>query len=287
MKQTRAGFLAALFLLLFFPRISPAASPGAGVPYFPVDPEFKPQSGTYFYTVGFNDMDIGTASIAVATDKDLYKVQINARTIGMVDRIYQLRYRGESVMDTDPLSPLILKVQQDVRSKEKVTSVHFQQGGAIRAVETKSEDGEPIDYTVRKVQTDKFTLDPFSATYLVRGLDWEIGTEKVFDVYPGKNQYELRLKCIGKETLTLAGGKRDAWVIVPRVTNLDPEKRAEAAKKKPADVRIYVSADGLRDVLKVEAHHTLGQFMARLDRFEPAVREKEVTSPKIPIREAE
>ncbi len=285
MKHTRTGLLAAFFLLLLAPTTSPGATPGAVPSIFPVGPEFRPRSGTYFYTVGFNDMGIGTASIAVTAEKDTYKVQVDARTIGMVDRIYRLRYRGEAVMDTDPLSSLALKVQQNVRSNEKTTSIRFQQGGAIRTVETKSRGGDPVDYAVRTVQTDKFTLDPFSATYLVRGLDWQIGSEKVFDVYPGKNQYELRLKCIGKETLAFAGEKRDAWVIVPKVTNLDPEKRAEAAKKKSADIRIYVSVDNSRDVLKVEAHHTLGQFMAKLDRFEPAAGSNEDASVKTPVKE--
>jgi hypothetical protein len=287
MKQARAGLSASFFILIMLltPEASPGATPGSIISPLPVDPEFKPRSGTYYYTVGYNDMNIGTASIAIENEKDFYKVQVNARTIGMVDHIYHLRYRGEAVMDTDPLSSLILKVQQDVRSNEKVTSVHFQPDGAINTVETKSKDGDPVDHTIRNVQTDKFTLDPFSATYLVRGLDWEVGTEKVFDVYPGKHQYELRLKCIGKESLIFAGEKRDAWVIVPKAINLDPEKRADAAKKKPADIKIYVSADGLRDVLKVEAHHTLGQFLARLDRFEPAAQTREDSIKKIPIRE--
>lgn len=58
-------------------------------------------------------------------------------------------------------------------------------------------------------------------------------------------------------------------MIVPKVANLDPAKRAEALKK-PAIMKIYVSADDLKDVLKIEASHTMGAFRVLLDRFDPS-----------------
>ena len=206
-------------------------------------------------------------------------MQVNAQSVGMVDSLYRLRYRGESTYGTDPLSPVETKMQQEVRSTEKDTTIKFQDNGAIRAVEKKSENGNKVKYDVRKVQTDRFTIDPFSATYLVRGLDWKVGVEKVFDVYPGKYQYELRLKCDSLVTININGEKRKAWVIIPKVTNLDPEKRAEALKKKPMSTKIYVSADELKDVLKIEASHALGNFRVLMVRFDPAVVQSKEVAP--------
>jgi hypothetical protein len=297
MSYFRTVLITAFFLITCTVFLNQDPALGATVAVYarplPVDPEFKPRSGIYYYTVAFNEVRIGTASMAIDNGSDQYKVQVHAQTTGMVDHIYRLRYQGEAIMGIDPVSPLTIKMQQDVRSTEKITSISFQNNGAIKTTETESKNGNTADYTVRNVQTEKFTVDPFSASYLVRGLDWEVGTEKVFNVYPGKYQYELKLKCIGRETIDIAGEKRDAWVIVPQVTNLDPEKRAEAAKKKQANIKIYVSADGLRDVLKIEASHTLGQFLARLDRFEPAPNPPKVVentpnkAPSIPIKTAD
>jgi hypothetical protein len=291
MRYYRTVATAIILIMVFLNQDAAAdATMAENAQSFTIDPEFKPRSGIYYYTVAFNEVRIGTANIVIDRENDQYKVQVNAQTTGMADRIYRLRYRGEALMGTDPISPLKIKIQQEVRSTEKVTSISFLDSGAIKTIETKSKDGDAVDYTVRNVQPDKFTVDPFSASYLVRGLDWEVGMEKVFDVYPGKYQYELRLSCIGREILDIAGEKRAAWVIVPRVTNLDPEKRAESAKKKLPSVKIYISADGLRDVLKIEASHTLGQFLARLDRFEPAPQPREETTPNnapiVPIKTA-
>jgi hypothetical protein len=245
----------------------------------PIDPDFKPRLGKYYYNVSFNNVNIGNANIIIDRDGDLYKVQVNAQSVGMVDSLYRLRYRGESTYGTDPLSPVETKMQQEVRSTEKDTTIKFQDNGAIRAVEKKSENGNKVKYDVRKVQTDRFTIDPFSATYLVRGLDWKVGVEKVFDVYPGKYQYELRLKCDSLVTININGEKRKAWVIIPKVTNLDPEKRAEALKKKPMSTKIYVSADELKDVLKIEASHALGNFRVLMVRFDPAVVQSKEVAP--------
>jgi hypothetical protein len=244
-----------------------------------VDSDFKPRLGKYYYNVNFNNVNIGNATIIIDRDGDLYKVQVNAQSVGMVDSLYKLRYKGEATMGTDPLSSVEMKTQQEVRSKEKDLTIKFQDNGSIRTVEKKSENGNTATYDVRKVQTDRFTIDPFTATYLVRGLDWKVGAEKVFDVYPGKYQYELRLKCESLATIDINGEKRKAWVIIPKVTHLDPQKRAEALKKKPMSSKIYVSADELKDVLKFEASHTLGYFRVLMIRFDPAVEAPKEVAP--------
>jgi hypothetical protein len=257
--------------VLFKPMSAFATEAEGNVSPMPVNPEFKPRLGIYYYKADFNNMNIGTACIAIDRDGDLYKVQVLAQTTGTVDRIYKLRYRGEALMETDPLSPVESTMQQQVRSTEKDTTIHFKDDGTIKTVEKKTENGNTVKYDVRTLQTERFTLDPFSATYLVRGLDWKVGTEKVFDVYPGKHQYELRLRCDSMAIIDIGGEKRSAFVIIPKLTNLDPEKQAEALKKKPASMKIYVSADEFKDVLEIDATHTLGNFRVVLVRFEPPV----------------
>jgi hypothetical protein len=265
-----SGIVFMAFTMMLWPGSVHGLNGDSAKPPLSVDPDFKPRLGTYHYQVDFNNVNIGSAKIVIGRDNDLYKVQVLAQSIGMIDKLYHLRYRGEALLDTDPLSPVETKMQQEVKSTEKDTTIKFQDNGTIKAVEKKSENGSTVKYDVRRVQTDRFTLDPFSATYLVRGLDWNVGVEKVFDVYPGKHQYELRLKCENLVTIDMGGEKRRAWEIVPTVKNLDPEKQAEALKKRKTTTKIYVSADDLKDVLKIEASHTLGNFRVVMVRFDPA-----------------
>ncbi len=244
------------------------ATPGDAVSALSVDPAFKPRLGTYFYKFDFNNMSLGTASITITREGDLYRVQVNAQTNSTVDRIYKIRYRGESLLDADPtVASIQTKTQQQVKSKGKDMTIQFQPDGVIKTEEKKTKAGEPVEFDVRRIHPDKFTVDPFAATYLVRGLDWKVGSEHVFDVYGGKNPYELRLKCARTETIDLGGVRRTTWVIVPTVKKLDENGQVVPPKSKPAQTKIYLSMDELKDVLKIEASHTLGYFRVTLDRF--------------------
>ncbi|HQP32402.1 MAG TPA: hypothetical protein PLB81_13835, partial [Deltaproteobacteria bacterium] len=53
--------------------------------------------------------------------------------------------------------------------------------------------------------------------------------------------------------------------------NLDPEKRAEASRKPQAALKLYLSADEQKDVLKIEASHMLGNLTVYLDKFQPSI----------------
>jgi hypothetical protein len=248
-----------------------------GTSAIPIDHKFKPRLGTYNYKVEFNNLDIITASVVVALDGDLYKMQVSAETTGAVDKIFKMRYKGEAVTDTVPIAPIETKTQQKVRSKEKDITISFQENGKIKTTEKKFKNGDTVSFDVRKLQTERFTLDPFSASYLVRVLDWQVGRAQVFDVYTGKGQYELILKCIGETTIDFAGEKRKAWVIVPDIKQLDDSNQYVEMKKKPSNMKMYVSADENKDILKMEASHTLGYFRVTMVNFQPAEQNKEAT----------
>jgi hypothetical protein len=246
------------------------AAPRAAVPIM-TDSDFKPRLGTYYYGFEVNSMNIGNACIAIQKEGDLYRMQVNARTNSKIDYVYKIRYQGQSLIDMDPLAPKVTTISQTVKSKEKDMVIRFQGDGSIQTSETERVSGEPDDGDLRRIHPDRFMVDPFSATYLARGYEWKVGSEEIFAVYTGKKSYELHLKCTEKTLLDMGGYRRAAWVIVPTACKLDDAGKPVEGMKKPADVRIYLSADDNRDVLKVEATHTLGTFLVFLDRFDPAV----------------
>lgn len=241
------------------------------------DTDYLPRLGTYYYCFEFNNMNIGTACIGIEREGDLYKMQVYAKTNEKIDYVYRIRYQGETLTDLDPLTPVETKIKQQVKSTEKEVVISYQNNGMIKTSEKKIKRGEVVDDEVRRVYSGR-SVDPFSATYLARGLDWKKGAEQIFEVYNGKNRYELRLKCTGKVVIDMPGGKRETWVIVPTARELDVDKRKLAEKKKPADIKIYLSADEKKDVLRVEANHTMGTFLVLLDRFEPADSRTKVSS---------
>jgi hypothetical protein len=235
--------------------------------HLPVDPKFQPRLGTYYYVFDFNSIQIGTGKVVLSREGDFYKMQVFARTNSTIDHIYKIRYKGENIIDAGRLSPVETRVSQRVKSVEKDTTISFQDDGTIKTTEEKSGKGK-TKKDEHEIHTEKFTLDPFSVTYLVRVLDWEVGVEQIFDLYTGKSQYELRLKCENTAVIDAGSEKRNAWVIVPIMKKLQDTE--EDAKKRPINMKIFVSADEFKDVLGIEADYSIGRFRAVMERFEPA-----------------
>jgi hypothetical protein len=256
-----------------------AAAPARPAPPVLTDTDFKPKLGTYYYCFEFNSMNIGTACIAIQHEGDLYTMNVNARTSSKIDYLYKIRYQGRSTLDTDPLAPKVTTISQTVKSKEKDLIIRFQGDGSIQTSETVTVSGEYDNSDQRRIHPERFTVDPFSATYLARGYEWKVGAEQTFDVYTGKKRYELHLKCVDKTLLDMNGSRRAAWVIVPSGRCLDDSKPADP-KKKPADIKIYLSADDSKDVLRVEATHTMGTFLVYLDRFDPSMAQTKAVTEK-------
>jgi len=75
-----------------------------------LDPHFKPHLGTSYYTFELNGLDIGTGWISMLRDGNLYKIRYEAKTNEKVDYVYKARYKGEGIMETDPLSLPVLEV---------------------------------------------------------------------------------------------------------------------------------------------------------------------------------
>lgn len=265
------------------PDVSVFASPGRSVENLSIDPEFQPESGTYYYNVDWNKVNVGKARISVEQEMDQYKIAVHAETNKKIDYVYKIRYRGESKISDDPISPIKTKIREKINSTKKETTIDFQENGAIKSTETKSKKGKPAKETEREIQTENFTLDPFSATFLVRRLDWEVGMEEIFDVYTGKDQYLLELQCIRKTTIEIAGENREAWEIVPELTKLDKEgidKKDQdnddlKEDKKLNDMWIYVSADETKEMLKIKVSLKIGYFRIVLEKFEPAAEKAE------------
>lgn len=275
--RTKIVFISLIILIsgafIFQPGTAILSATERTVESLSIDPEFQPESGTYYYNVEWNKVNVGNARISIEQEESQYQIKVHAETNKKLDIVYKIRYRGESRISDDPISPIETKIHEKIKSTKKETTIEFQENGAIKSTETKSKKGVPEKETEREIQTENFTLDPFSATFLVRRLDWEAGMEEIFDVYTGKDQYLLELKCIQKTTIEIAGKNREAWEIVPQLTNLNnkPDKKEqEKEDKKMKDMWIYVSADDVKEMLKIKVGLKIGYFRIVLEKFEPA-----------------
>jgi hypothetical protein len=99
------------------------------------------------------------------------------------------------------------------------------------------------------------TLDPITAAYMARAVDFKIGDRLYFKVFGGRYQYLLELRVAGREPVQLPSGKSvEAYKIIPFVQNLT--KNGYAARLNEATV--WISADERRLPIKLSSKITFG-----------------------------
>ncbi len=235
----------------------------------PIDSEFHPEPGTYYYDVYWRKMRVGKATITIAWDGDFYRVIVSGKTNKKISLLYKAKYRGEVKMESRPLTPIKAEIREQSRKKSKTIDMNFPETDRVEAIEVKSEGGKEPRITKREFTSETFVLDPFSTVFLVRQLDWEVGMAEVFDLFTGKKQYELQLLCDSVVTLTVGKKERETWLILPRIRSLNGDE-----KVKNNNFKLYLSKDERKEVLKIEGAPKIGRIEARIRKFEPLRREQ-------------
>jgi len=227
--------------------------------YKPNTKEFSPPFGTYEYEVSWQGIPAAQALARVEKSGDSYVFSTSVKTYPVIDLLYKLRYRAESAIAATDFLPRRLVIKQRENSKVKNIEVNFRPNGDIKAVRSTAGEAEKIV----EFNPNNFTLDPFSAVFLARSLDWQVGQSREFDTFNGKSRYLVTLRAESKKSIDLDGQQKEVFVIVPAVTNLtNPE-----ASSKLRQAKIYVTADSARDVVKIVSSVFIGSVTTKLRTF--------------------
>ncbi len=229
--------------------------------------EFSPTLGEYKYRVAWQG--IGAAYLNVYVDKvgDEYHITAKARTNSFIDVFYKLRYHATGVISATNFSPKKTLIDQRENSKIKQAQIEFLDGNQIHT--TRWRDGrEEADETF---DPENFMLDPFSAGFLARSLNWELGQTRTFDTYVGKSRYLISLKAEELVEMKIGKSMRNVWVVVPHVKKLTSTK----PKQKLREAKIYVTADDKREIIKIVSEVFVGSVTTKLVSITPANRPEE------------
>lgn len=228
--------------------------------YFPGgDYEFR--EGTFLYEVSWQGIPAAQAQITMKKSGDRYEVYLSARTNKVIDIFYRLRYAALGSLSSEDFSPGFLQIDQ--RENQKVTKamIKFYESGRIQSELTKT-GRTPKEYDF---EPQNFTLEPLSAAFLARSLDWEPGITREFDTFDGKSRYLIKLKCKEKISVEVNGENKPVWVIEPEITNLNKNRKADKIR----EVFFYVTADKHRDLLHLQSEVFVGSVITKLKSFKP------------------
>jgi hypothetical protein len=173
-------------------------------------------------------------------------------------------------ISSEDLAPVRSYTKEVTSSYKKETTVKFRDDGSIESVQVKAKEGKKPKTKTREIENSGNILDPFSALFLARHLEWKAGQAESFEVFKGRQRYLVKLNCQGMVKIKVSGKERSAWVITSRVKNIDkPEKKPGMGK-----TVIFISADEAKEVLFIKSETKFGKITAVLDKFVPAKTKK-------------
>ncbi len=231
----------------------------------PIASEFQPKLGVHYYDVLLDSVQVGKATISVKKDKELYSIEVKAKTRKSISALYKVKYKGEVTVHPYPLKPVAASIEEQTGRKGKEIAIDFQEENKVEVRETRLKKGKRVSSQDYLFESESFILDPFSTLFLVQSLDWSVGMAEVFEIVTGKRHYELRLNCDRETSLDFGGESWEAWVINPRAVRIDGKDQ----EPKMTGYEVFLSQDIAREILLISGKTKVGRVEVRKRKFEP------------------
>jgi hypothetical protein len=201
----------------------------------------------------------GSATLSVNEHKPsgspaLYDLVAEGRPVSLLDKLYHIYYKAESLLAKDTLQPSMSTVFSDERGRAKLRTTTFIGPTAV--------DFQPkVDAPAERKKTPPLAKDPLSAIYVMRSLP--LDADKVFTmpIVDGRDVYNAAWRVGAPEQVKTPAGTFPAWRITPTLTTLEGKPMANYR------ITVWLSNDARRLPLKLEAGLAVGNFVLTLNKI--------------------
>ena len=228
------------------------------------EPKFHPyaQGEKAVYKATWNGiLSVATAEIyttpTVVDGKKVIHVRVEAQTSRLLDLIWRMRDTISSTFDAKGLSPSRFTFNQRENSRIIDTEARYN-NSTNRWVVNRQQVGKKT----KKYEFDsQNTVDPITAVYLARSVDFKVGDRLYFNVFGGRHRYLLELHVARKEPVEMGSGRViEAFRIVPRIRNTTKKGYAQ----RYSEAAVWISADERRLPIKMMSKIVFGNVYLEL-----------------------
>lgn len=227
-----------------------------------------PSLGLYRYSIYWNTLLAASCSLSISmSGEDRYLFNVAARTLRSVDILYKLRFEAQGEVSYPELAPLSIIYDKQVNSRRDRLAIKLLTHSLGTTAHTSSLSSECKNTASHSSYHFKnFTLEPLSAALLAANLDWPRDQIRDFDIFTGSGRYLVSLRSAGQRAIKHRGEARLVSAIIPQIRNLSAIRPIPSIKSGV----IYLSEDGPREILKIEALVGAGSIVTELDSFSGA-----------------
>lgn len=211
------------------------------------------------YRLHYGFVDAGEATVEVRpTDytrlgREMYHVVGKGRTLGAFNWFFKVRDRYESYMDKESLLPwkFVRRVQEGKYTKEQDYIFHHQRSAV--------DNGEGSYYEI-----PMGAQDMISAFYYARTLDFsdaQPGDQFTVQTFMDDEVFDLNIRYLGKETISLRKGKFRCMKFVPVVQEGRIFKDSE-------DLQVWITDDENKIPILAKADILVGSIKMEVVKYE-------------------
>lgn len=201
----------------------------------------------------------GTATMSVKERRasgasSVYDLVAEGTPTTLLDKLYHLYYKAETLLDTKTLQPMLSTVYSNERSRTKLRSMRF-------TGRTTYEFSPKTNAPFEKKTMPALALDPMAAVYVIRAIPLRAGQSFVMPIVDGPDTYNARWTIAGPEPITTPAGSFSAWRLTPALS--DAQGKPVANRK----VTLWMSDDARKLPIKLQAGLPVGNFVLTLTKI--------------------
>ncbi|UCD31838.1 MAG: DUF3108 domain-containing protein [Desulfobacterales bacterium] len=182
-----------------------------------------------------------------------YHFLLTARSNAFIDHFYRVRDRIDAHANVQMTHSVLYKKdqQEGKRTKDVVVEFDWKKNKAIYS--NFKQKRKPIDLL-------SGSFDPLSAFYYVRLIDLSENSVIERPVTDGKKCVIGKATVIRRETIQIASGKFDTYLIEPDLSHVS----GVFEKSKDAKIQLWITADKRRIPVKIKSKVIVGTFVGEL-----------------------
>jgi hypothetical protein len=286
MRWLKTNLILAAYWLFFLTVITSAAQAGQAMIAPEAVPAYQPKYYPFeagekaVYRARWNGLfSVATTEIyttqAVVEGRKVYEVRIEAKTSRAMDLIWKMRDTISSTFDAKALAPWHFKFNQKENSRVIDTEARFNRSTKRWSVNRQQVGKKAKIYEFESNNT----LDPITAVYISRSVDFKVGDRLYFNIFGGRYRYLLELLVERKEPIEMETGKIvEAYRIIPRLQNLTKRGYAERFN----EATIWISADERRLPIRITSKIVFGSVHIDLVEDQHGAQSTSAASPQPP-----
>lgn len=223
-------------------------------------PFFK---GEYLhFKVSYGLLLAGYATIEVQEnlnfkDREIFKFVTTAKSRKAFDWIFKVRDRTESFFDKVEMNSLRFEKHLREGSYEDDTVIDYDQKEKKAFYTSERKDKKTRKATI-VIPED--VMDPLSALFYVRTLEFKPGDEILIPATDNKKVYDIKVIIHKIENIEVVAGKFKCYVVEPVMAD-------GGVFKKDGKVKVWLTADRKKMPVKMETKVYIGSITAELDWF--------------------